>query len=266
MVLASAEDAQKQSPAFEAAFESAGKLLKAAGVKAALEHGDQYELRYNPGMVEIAERHDHDCMFQHGNGQGNGTHEDSKPHYIPAPPDHRVLDSDAKYTQSRTNADIVNGLGEYYAFVHLKANLPEFTVDCWTSELRGKVYKETPFSGEARASITYHDVRGKLTAALYGLRIKDAWGPEWPTYHMDVKTTTGGLERPVDMTDKEFSVAAEMSIIDPSVVPTDIYAVVRVTHLKLSTRKIRIFPDIHRLLYDRKVQVSGSSTSVVFTL
>lgn len=77
--------------------------------------------------------------------------------------------------------------------------LPGFGPDNWTSELRQWVQGFTPYTGESVADITYHDYEGALTAIFYNEDQKEEWMDQWPTYYLEVKTTSRGLHEAFHM-------------------------------------------------------------------
>ena len=54
-----------------------------------------------------------------------------------------------------------------------------------------------------------------------------------------------------------------MTIADPKVTPQEVYALIRVTEMQQSSRSFTIYPDPHRLFYDRKMAMSSYSTNMI---
>ena len=57
-----------------------------------------------------------------------------------------------------------------------------------------------------------------------------------------------------------------MTIRNPNEIPTEIYAIVRVADINQSTRSFKMFPDPHRLIYDRKIIMASYSTTMSISL
>lgn len=49
------------------------------------------------------------------------------------------------------------------------------------------------------ADFKYPDCEGVLTALFYGDEIKEAWKNHWPTFYLEVKSTSGGRHEPFHM-------------------------------------------------------------------
>ncbi|KAH8107621.1 hypothetical protein BXZ70DRAFT_911757 [Cristinia sonorae] len=217
-------------------FGAAERPLKGSGSKVSLVHGHKYHLNYGFGTVDVSEARER--------GFFSSLHSFPAPIIIP--------------TNSKDSSWVTSVLGEFYVFEALKNNLSGFALENWTSKLRGKIPKFQAFNERSRAAFTYSDTKGKLTEVLYGTQVRKQWGPKWPTYHLDVKTTEGPSTRFV-LTEDQARTASELTVSNPEVVPKDIYAIVKVENLQSSDRSLRIFPDPHRLIYDRKLQVTSST-------
>lgn len=77
----------------------------------------------------------------------------------------------------------------------------DFTEMNWTSELRGQVPGFSPYNGPSVADFCYADLKGILTNLWCGKELKQAWKLKgrWPTYHLEVKTTSGVANEPFHM-------------------------------------------------------------------
>ena len=67
--------------------------------------------------------------------------------------------------------------------------LPGFGPENWTSEIRD-TFGFQSFEGKSFADFRYEDNTGTLTGILFGEQKKSAWESAWPTYHLEVKTTS----------------------------------------------------------------------------
>jgi hypothetical protein len=81
--------------------------------------------------------------------------------------------------------------------------LPGFGPDNWTSELRKEVEGFTPYLYESIADFTYLDYQGALTDMLYGEFQREMWKDQWPTYYLEVKSTSCGHREPFHMSRKQ---------------------------------------------------------------
>lgn len=86
-----------------------------------------------------------------------------------------------------------------------------FSQDDWTSTLRTKLDFE-PFEGTALADFTVKDHHGTLTNLWFGadwlLSWPDAQG--WPTYHIEVKTTSNGFTQPFHLSSSQLQTVRTM--------------------------------------------------------
>ena len=81
--------------------------------------------------------------------------------------------------------------------------LPRFGPDNWTSELRKEVEGFTPCLYKSIADFTYPNNKGTLTAMLYGESQREMWKDQWPTYYLEVKSTSHGHHEPFHMSQKQ---------------------------------------------------------------
>jgi hypothetical protein len=75
----------------------------------------------------------------------------------------------------------------------LEKTLPDFGSRNWTSEFRGKFPGLEPYEGGSLADFMYSDNQGVLSAILYDKETISTWEGNWPNYHLEVKTTSGGV-------------------------------------------------------------------------
>ena len=52
------------------------------------------------------------------------------------------------------------------------------------------------FAENSDADFTYKDVSGVLTKEIFGDALYGAWHRQWPTYHIEVKSTAGMRDVP----------------------------------------------------------------------
>ncbi|TFY59493.1 hypothetical protein EVJ58_g5748 [Rhodofomes roseus] len=111
------------------------------------------------------------------------------------------LASTAAAEAAASDYQIINGiLGERYAYAVLSKLLgPTFGPDNWTSELRGQVPGFTHYEGDSLADFRCPDDDGILTGLWHGGEVKRRWQSDWPTYHIEVKSTSGSSEEPFHM-------------------------------------------------------------------
>lgn len=88
---------------------------------------------------------------------------------------------------------------------------PDFTEANWTSELRGQLPGFPPYSGPSIADFCYADRKGILTNLWCGQEQKKAWKHCWPTFHVEVKTTSSVANEPFHMS------AAQLNMVRTSI-------------------------------------------------
>ncbi|THG99605.1 hypothetical protein EW026_g2765 [Hermanssonia centrifuga] len=154
-------------------------------------------------------------------------------------------------------------LGEIYVYYLLSTNLPGFDANNWTSNLRRHVRGFEPFNGSSLADFTYSDRFGVLTSILFGQECKDSWMNEWPTYHLEVKTTSGPFQVPFHINKHQMATAASMSIRD-STIPRDIYVLLRVYSIR-SGPSLKMYPDLYRALHDGHLQIVSDVEMAITT-
>jgi len=150
-----------------------------------------------------------------------------------------------------TEQQIADGVaGEKYMYYYLLGILPGFGPDNWTSEQRQEVPGFTPYINESLADFVYHDHTGLLTAMLYGEDQRERWKGQWPTFYLEVKTTSCANREPFHMSRKQMDTARRMTSLlsNPTCAPEAIYAIIRVS--SVPTFSWRIYPDPHRLFYE----------------
>ncbi|KAH9928331.1 uncharacterized protein B0H18DRAFT_1118012 [Fomitopsis serialis] len=150
--------------------------------------------------------------------------------------------------------DRANGvLGEVYVFHMLQRILgPGFTENNWTSELRGQVPGFSPFNGPSIADFQYKDKDGVLTDLWHGKKQRKSWKGRWPTYHFEVKTTSGAASEPFHMSYAQLQAARQCSIAARAShgVPQDVYVIIRVSEIKSAQPKHDIYLDPHKWFYE----------------
>ncbi|KZT00825.1 uncharacterized protein LAESUDRAFT_687552 [Laetiporus sulphureus 93-53] len=152
-----------------------------------------------------------------------------------------------------TASDRVNGiLGELYVYELLRELIGlDFDEENWTSELRGEVHDLAPFSGDALADFRYKDSSGILTGLWYGEKIRTAWAGMWPTYHLEVKATSGSARERFHVSQRQLDAAQHLTSLSDSsgIIPTDVYVIILVTGIRSASPSHMVFIDPHRCIY-----------------
>ncbi|KAJ6590013.1 hypothetical protein DFH09DRAFT_1074494 [Mycena vulgaris] len=165
-----------------------------------------------------------------------------------------------------TPAEYMNGvLGEYFIFEFLRQQLPHFTEDNWTSELRGDVPGFSPYHFSSVADFRYPDADGILTRAIFGNDISEAWAGRWPEYHIEVKTTSGNEETPFHMSSRQLQlvctrtcyIATELTLPGQDEIPAVVYVLVRVWNIRSSSPSFTWCPDPHRCLFTGRLRIAS---------
>jgi len=160
-------------------------------------------------------------------------------------------------TQS-TGYECQNGiLGEYFVYKLLQNSLSYFGPDNWTSELRGGVPDFQDYVGSSVADFKYEDCEGELTNLLYGAERKEAWRDQWPTYHLEVKATSGKMAQQYafHMSRRQVETALYLTSRDPDSIPKEIYVIFRVYDVRASLPSYIVYTDPHRLLHDGDLRI-----------
>ncbi|KAI9759220.1 MAG: hypothetical protein M4579_002508 [Chaenotheca gracillima] len=137
--------------------------------------------------------------------------------------------------------------GELFVVEALRMRFPSFTkVVNWTSNLRVYDPGMTEYGHSETTDITYKDLDGKMTEWIYeqslhmnsdmppwlqrakasNFSVKDGL---WPTYYLEVKSTTAACDTPFNVSRNQFKIMEEMKV--PSgigTLPQRIYILVRV--------------------------------------
>ncbi|EPT01725.1 hypothetical protein FOMPIDRAFT_110960 [Fomitopsis schrenkii] len=136
---------------------------------------------------------------------------------------------------------------------------PDLTEDNWTSELRGLVPGFSQYSGTSMSDFRYEDSSGVLTNLWFGTKQKKE-NNCWPTFHLEVKTTSGGLNEPFHMSSAQpqlacqFSSVAQASRADP---PQDVYAIIRVSEIKSEHPKHCVYLDPYKWICEGGLVIRG---------
>ncbi|EJD00234.1 uncharacterized protein FOMMEDRAFT_170214 [Fomitiporia mediterranea MF3/22] len=132
----------------------------------------------------------------------------------------------------------MNGvLGERYVY-ELLLNMigPTFGPDNWTSELRGLNPGFDGFEGPSIADFRFEDQYGILTELLFKGE-PEMFSEEWyPTYHIEVKSTSSGSHEPFHLSKRQFDTALRYSrIANGNKFMRDIYVIIRVWNIRRPT-------------------------------
>ncbi|KZT00826.1 uncharacterized protein LAESUDRAFT_764281 [Laetiporus sulphureus 93-53] len=157
--------------------------------------------------------------------------------------------------------DRENGImGEYFIYEVLQQTLgADFNEENWTSELRGEISGFTPFQGDALADFRYKDDKGILTGLWYGNQTKSTWAGRWPTYHLEIKTTSGSAREPFHVSQRQMEMALHLTsrTDSPGIVPTDVYVIILVTGIRGASTSYVVFLDPHRRIYDGNLSIQS---------
>lgn len=88
---------------------------------------------------------------------------------------------------------------QMYKIMKDKLKLPGFDIHNWTSSRRGEIPGFEQFDGASVADFTYEDQAGEMTKYVFDDEQYAAWQGNWPTYHIEVKSTAGALKAPFIM-------------------------------------------------------------------
>ena len=144
---------------------------------------------------------------------------------------------------------------------------PSFTPENWTSHNRNKVFPG--HSGSALrekdfADFTYVDTEGRLRRYLRETipTFESPAGQPNITYHLEVKTTLGGLSAPALLSNNQISMAKRHSgRFSTPATQTDVYVLVRVYGLGSDPPRpeICMFPDPWNLICLDSLLITGES-------
>ncbi|KAJ6593332.1 hypothetical protein B0H19DRAFT_1246120 [Mycena capillaripes] len=116
-------------------------------------------------------------------------------------------------------------LGELFIFETLRRILPNFTVENWTSELRGEVPEFSPFTSSSVADFRYSDTEGVLTSALFGDAKSLEWTNRWPEYHIEVKSTSDQEQAPFHLSARQLQLASHFTL-PANEIPAAVYVLI----------------------------------------
>ncbi|KAF7971375.1 hypothetical protein HWV62_21338 [Athelia sp. TMB] len=175
-----------------------------------------------------------------------------------------------------TGDHILNGvLGESFIYSTFLKELPGFGPENWTSEWRAHYPEMEPYDGPSLADFKYHDCEGVLTTVLYGEETKAAWASTWPTYHIEVKSTSRSQSEPfhlsrtqmehvsvilgsnIYLVDFGAEQALHLSYRSTTIPPKDIYVIARVSQVR-TTPAYSLYCDPHLLFYKGVLRVASS--------
>ncbi|KAJ7655665.1 hypothetical protein DFH06DRAFT_1132757 [Mycena polygramma] len=162
-----------------------------------------------------------------------------------------------------TPAEYANGvLGEFFIYEIFRKNLPNFTVDNWTSELRGAVPGFPPYNLSSVADFRYLDSQGTLTSAVFGDAMSQKWAGHWPLYHIEVKSTSDQEQTTAfHLSSRQLDLASQFTL-PPDKIPAAVYLLVRVWNIR-GARSYTILPDPHRYLYTGGLKIVSNIQAVL---
>ncbi|KAI0058520.1 hypothetical protein BV25DRAFT_1919220 [Artomyces pyxidatus] len=154
--------------------------------------------------------------------------------------------------------DAIGVAGELFVYNFLCRTLgPTFGPQNWTSELRGQVPGFTPFAGNALADVTYVDFEGILTALWFGPEMWQYWAGSWPTFHIEVKSTSGADMDPFHMSRRQMNTALFMTRRDVYAIPRDVFIILRVSGVNSPSPQFTVHTDPHLCLYTGRLLVAS---------
>lgn len=163
----------------------------------------------------------------------------------------------------------------------LSKALPNFGPENWTSQFRG-VYPGLEHTADGMANFQYSDSDGAMTSWLYDDETKEAWNGDWPTYYLDVKSTSGRAGEIFSMSAEEADLvsnywyiklatlfltdiihwqALRLTVCDSATPPKEQYAIIRVANVRTSP-SYAIYSDPHRLVYEGTLRTKCLLTSL----
>ncbi|KAJ6491690.1 hypothetical protein C8R47DRAFT_976213, partial [Mycena vitilis] len=160
-------------------------------------------------------------------------------------------------------AEYANGvLGEFFIYEIFRKNLPNFTVDNWTSELRGAVPGFPPYNSSSVADFRYLDSQGTLTSAAFGDTISQKWAGQWPLYHIEVKSTSDQEQTAAfHLSSRQLDLASQFTL-PPDKIPAAVYLLVRVWNIR-GAQSYTMLPDPHRRLYTGGLKIVSNIEAVL---
>ncbi|KIM82107.1 hypothetical protein PILCRDRAFT_88871 [Piloderma croceum F 1598] len=172
-----------------------------------------------------------------------------------------------------------NTSGSEYKAIYLVLSkaLPNFGPENWTSQFR-VVYPglELEYMADGMATFQYSDSDGAMTSWLYDDETKEAWNGDWPTYYLNVKSTSGRVGKTFLMSVEEADLlqlatlfltdiihwqVLRLTVCDSATPPKEQYAIIRVANIRMSP-SYTIYSDPHRLVYEGTLQTKSLLTSL----
>jgi len=83
-----------------------------------------------------------------------------------------------------------------------------------------------------------------------------AWKDHWPTFHLEVKTTSGVRAAPFHMSQAQVEHALHLTRDSTSAPPKELYAIIRVSNIRNSPEYI-IYPDPHKLFHEGDLRIAS---------
>ena len=130
------------------------------------------------------------------------------------------------------------------------------------------------------ADFTYRDDQGAMTCLIYSQAQKEAWKDCWPTYYLEVKSTSGESHESFFMSRNQLATvraigslrsthslniikAMRLTRVDSTSPPKAIYVIIRVSGVRSQTIAWTTYPDPHHLFYTgRFLNVSRDGAEV----
>ncbi|EXJ91699.1 hypothetical protein A1O3_00249 [Capronia epimyces CBS 606.96] len=158
--------------------------------------------------------------------------------------------------------------GEHLVYKFLEDKLsPLFTPENWTSRARTKAFPN-PFSDDFRekdfADFTYVDTDGRMRMYLseHVPNFESPTGQGNITYHLEVKSSLGGLHTPALLSNNQISMAKKWSgRFSTPATQTDVYILVRVYGLGSDPPQpqLCLFPDPWNLICQDSLLIEGEA-------
>lgn len=121
-----------------------------------------------------------------------------------------------------------------------------------------------PYAGPSLADFKYTDCQGVLTGWLYGNETKEAWEDNWPTFHLEVKSTSGGEGEPFHMSKAQIDYVSDVHELPSDGAHSDIGIPICYPRFHECPRRvIRNHPSVGHSSVPDIYNISGSSPSLL---
>ena len=118
----------------------------------------------------------------------------------------------------------------------------------------------TPLTEIEETDLEYSDIEGELTALLIqaGYLASSSWRGCKPKYHIEVKTTMGGMNYPFFCSQAQFEKMESMELSDGEEDADDVYLIVRVFGLGGARMGMKLYLDPWKLRRTKQLKFLAS--------